>query len=168
MANQKNRENISDIETDFANLARLAASGSQEDTRLLLARLVRKYRQQRPELAILLDQALKVSQTRSAGNSILRRDMSAAIEPTEASLPVDGDSRLALIRVFDDREGLAPPPRAPSIGRPRHQPDALGDPGRSTRRRQDDLRPVDCQRLGPAFVGARSHRRDEQSAWQDR
>ncbi len=109
MANQKNRENISDIETDFANLARLAASGSQEDTRLLLARLVRKYRQQRPELAILLDQSLKVSQTRSAGNSILRRDMSAAIEPTEASLPVDGDSRLALIRVFDDREGLAPP-----------------------------------------------------------
>ena len=60
MANQKNRENISDIETDFANLARLAASGSQEDTRLLLARLVRKYRQRRPELAILLDQSLKV------------------------------------------------------------------------------------------------------------
>ena len=76
--------------------------------RLLLARLVRKYRQQRPELAARLDQSLKASQARSAGNSILRRGM-PALEPGEAPLPVDGDSRLALIRVFDDRAGLAPP-----------------------------------------------------------
>ncbi len=99
---------IDSIEEDFANLARLAASDSHEDTRLLLARLVRKYRQQRPELAARLDQSLKASQTRSAGNSILRRG-SAAMETSEAPLPVDGDSRLALIRVFDDRGGLAPP-----------------------------------------------------------
>jgi len=99
---------VDSIEEDFANLARLAASDSHEDTRLLLARLVRKYRQQRPELAARLDQSLKASQTRSAGNSILRRGM-PTMEPGEASLPVDGDSRLALIRVFDDRAGLAPP-----------------------------------------------------------
>jgi hypothetical protein len=99
---------VDGIEEDFANLARLAASGSHEDTRLLLARLVRKYRQQRPELAARLDQSLKASQTRSAGNSILRRGV-AAMETSEAPLPVDGDSRLALIRVFDDRAGLLPP-----------------------------------------------------------
>lgn len=99
---------IDSIEEDFANLARLAASDSHEDTRLLLARLIRKYRQQRPELAARLDQSLKASQTRSAGNSILRRG-APAMEPNEAPLPVDGDSRLALIRVFDDRAGLAPP-----------------------------------------------------------
>jgi len=96
------------IESDFANLARLAASGAHEDTRLLLARLVRKYRQQRPELASLLDQSLKASQTRSAGNAILRRG-APITEPGEVPLPVDGDSRLALIRVFDDRAGLPPP-----------------------------------------------------------
>jgi len=99
---------VDSIEDDFANLARLAASDSHEDTRLLLARLIRKYRQQRPELAARLDQSLKASQTRSAGNSILRRG-APAMEPNEAPLPVDGDSRLALIRVFDDRAGLPPP-----------------------------------------------------------
>lgn len=108
LATKKISGDIDRIEEDFANLARLAASDSHEDTRLLLARLVRKYRQQRPELAARLDQSLKASQTRSAGNSILRRSM-PAMESSEAPLPVDGDSRLALIRVFDDRAGLAPP-----------------------------------------------------------
>ena len=100
--------NISNIEDDFANLARLATSEAYEDTRLLLARLIRKYRQQHPELAARLDQSLKASQTRSAGNSILRRGASVT-GSGEMPLPVDGDSRLALIRVFDDREGLPPP-----------------------------------------------------------
>jgi hypothetical protein len=105
---QTNKGEIDDLEIDFANLARLAASDAQEDTRLLLARLIRKYRQQRPELASLLDQSLKASQTRSAGNAILRRG-APITDAGEAPLPVDGDSRLALIRVFDDRVGLPPP-----------------------------------------------------------
>lgn len=97
-----------DLENDLASLARLAASDAHEDTRLLLAKLVRKYRQHRPELAARLDQSLKTTQTRSAGNSVLRRGASMS-EDQESQLPVDGDSRLALIRVFDDRGGLAAP-----------------------------------------------------------
>jgi hypothetical protein len=108
VAKKEITDDLVSIESDFANLARLAASGAHEDTRLLLARLVRKYRQQRPELASLLDQSLKASQTRSAGNAILRRG-APITEAGEAPLPVDGDSRLALIRVFDDRAGLPPP-----------------------------------------------------------
>ncbi|NHC08275.1 AAA family ATPase [Azonexus fungiphilus] len=108
MAKKQITDDFVGIEGDFANLARLAASGAHEDTRLLLARLVRKYRQQRPELASLLDQSLKASQTRSAGNAILRRG-APITEVGETPLPVDGDSRLALIRVFDDRAGLPPP-----------------------------------------------------------
>ena len=108
MGTKTNKGEIDDLEIDFANLARLAASDAQEDTRLLLARLIRKYRQQRPELASLLDQTLKASQTRSAGNAILRRG-APITDAGEAPLPVDGDSRLALIRVFDDRVGLPPP-----------------------------------------------------------
>lgn len=108
MAKKEITDDFVGIEGDFANLARLAASGAHEDTRLLLARLVRKYRQQRPELASLLDQSLKASQTRSAGNAILRRG-APITEVGETPLPVDGDSRLALIRVFDDRAGLPPP-----------------------------------------------------------
>ena len=49
MAEKKPTGEIDDIENDLANLARLAAAESNEDTRLLLARLVRKYRQQRPD-----------------------------------------------------------------------------------------------------------------------
>jgi hypothetical protein len=108
VAKKEITDDLVSIESDFANLARLAASGAHEDTRLLLARLVRKYRQQRPELASLLDQSLKASQTRSAGNAILRRG-APITEAGETPLPVDGDSRLALIRVFDDRAGLPPP-----------------------------------------------------------
>jgi len=106
-------DELGEVEKDFANLARLAASDSLEDTRLLLARLVRKYRQQRPELAALLDQSLKASQTRSVGNNVLRRGISPPAG--EANLPVDGDSRLALIRVFDDRKGLAAPILPPNV-----------------------------------------------------
>lgn len=41
MVNKVESGDIDSIEEDFANLARLAASDSHEDTRLLLARLVR-------------------------------------------------------------------------------------------------------------------------------
>ncbi|MBY0341164.1 MAG: ATP-binding protein [Rhodocyclaceae bacterium] len=113
MAKDVVADDLGEVEKDFANLARLAASDSLEDTRLLLARLVRKYRQQRPELAALLDQSLKASQTRSVGNNVLRRDISPPAG--EANLPVDGDSRLALIRVFDDRKGLVAPILPPNV-----------------------------------------------------
>lgn len=108
LGNKSNIDEIHEIENDLANLARLATANSNEDTRLMLARLVRKYRQRRPELAARLDQSLKASQTRSAGNSVLRRNHPVT-EPNSVPLPVDDDSRLALIRVFDDREGLPPP-----------------------------------------------------------
>lgn len=108
MTIEKINDVIDDLEKDFANLARLASSDAHEDARLLLARLVRKYRKQRPELAELLDQSLKTSHTRSASNSILRRG-APIVEPTDNILPIDSDSRLALIRVFDDRNGLLPP-----------------------------------------------------------
>jgi hypothetical protein len=166
-----NKGEIDDLEIDFANLARLAASDAQEDTRLLLARLIRKYRQQRPELASLLDQSLKASQTRSAGNAILRRG-APITDAGEAPLPVDGDSRLALIRVFDDRVGL-PPPILPgsvhdaigAIIRERQERERLAARGISPTRsailvgpsrcRQDTLGPLDCQRFRQTSVGTR-------------
>lgn len=110
----KNDGDLSDIELDFANLARLAAAASHEDVRLLLAKQVRKYRQTRPILAERLDQSLKTSQTRTAGNTVLRRGPPMADLP-DSALPVDGDSRLALIRVFDDRSGMEPPILSSSV-----------------------------------------------------
>jgi len=60
----KNSGEIDGIESDFANLARLAVSGESEDIRYFLARLVRKYRRTHPDLAVELDQYLRASQAR--------------------------------------------------------------------------------------------------------
>lgn len=100
-------DEFQEIEKDLASLARLAAEDAHDDVRLLLARLVRKYRQKRPELAAQLDRTLKSSQTRGAGGVLRRADSQSA--PSVSPPPVDSDSRLALIREFDDRGGLEPP-----------------------------------------------------------
>lgn len=109
--------NFSDIEKDLASLARLASSESSEDVRLFLARLVRKYRQGNPVLAAQLDQSLRNTHTRSSPGSILRRG--AAADPSaragDEEGPVDRDSRLALIRQFDDRQGIAAPLLPPTL-----------------------------------------------------
>ena len=95
-------QDFDEISSDFATLARLASAQSYEDVRLLLARLVRKYRSQHPQLAAQLDQSLKATQTRAAGASPLRRELTAP--PAHA-----GDARLELIKVFDDLGGMEPP-----------------------------------------------------------
>ncbi|MDQ8020472.1 MAG: ATP-binding protein [Moraxellaceae bacterium] len=92
-----------EIESDFAILARLAAAQSHDDVRLLLARLIRKYRAVRPELATQLDQSLKASQTRGVGGSVLRREA-----PSRAAIP-QTETQLSLIKIFDDLEGMAAP-----------------------------------------------------------
>ena len=76
----KNTDAIEEIESDFGNLARLAAA-SVEDVLLYLAKLMRKYCTQRPELATGLDQSLKSTHTRSSGPCIVRKGV------PEISLP---------------------------------------------------------------------------------
>lgn len=96
-----------DLEDDFANLARLAASGAVEDVRLYLAKLVRKHRTHHPEFASRLDQTLKTTQTRSSGPSIMRRH--GSFDPAQGTMPADADSKMSLIRVFDDLSGIECP-----------------------------------------------------------
>lgn len=122
------------LEQDFANLARLAASGSTEDVRLFLAKLVRKHRTHRPDLATGLDQALKTTQTRSAGPSVMRRD--AGFMTPAPSMPVDADSNQSLIRIFDDLAGIEQPilptellAQITAITRERHERQRLADHG---------------------------------------
>jgi len=99
-----------EIEDDLANLARLAAQQSHEDVRLLLARMIRKYRTSRPELAAKIDNSLKLTQTRSAPSVIRRAGPPNEALPLEGgALPLDAESKLPLIRIFDDTVGLEPP-----------------------------------------------------------
>ncbi|MFL9912303.1 AAA family ATPase [Paraburkholderia sp. RL17-337-BIB-A] len=95
----------SDIEADFANLAGLLIDEAYDDGRLFLAKLVRKYRTVRPSLADQLNLSLRRSNLRASGSSVLRR---AHPEPAEP-IPVDADTKMALLRVFDDRKGIEHP-----------------------------------------------------------
>jgi hypothetical protein len=102
-----------DIEHDFANVVRLVANESYDDVRMLLAKLVRKYRTRRPAFAELINQSLRASRTRSAGPSILRRNTRPGA--SDSALPVDEDSRMSLVRVFDDLLGLDAPLLPPEL-----------------------------------------------------
>lgn len=107
MVDAQRIDEIDELERDFGTLSRLAAGESIEDVRLLLAKLVRKYRTRRPAFAEKINQALRSTQTRSAGTAILRRGTQQ--DADIGQLPVDADSRMSLIRVFDDRSGLDAP-----------------------------------------------------------
>ncbi|KQN19271.1 AAA family ATPase [Sphingomonas sp. Leaf33] len=79
------------IETEFTHLARLALTGRGQDVQLLLHRVVKRYRGTSPELASTIAELLREAPTRA---SPLRRQ-------SEVPLPVDGDTRLQLLRVED-------------------------------------------------------------------
>lgn len=79
----------SNLETDFAHLARIALTGRQQDVQLLLHRAIKRYRGCSPGLAESLAELLRESPTRA---SPLRRQ-------SETALPVDNDTRMHLLRV---------------------------------------------------------------------
>ncbi|HMN13629.1 MAG TPA: AAA family ATPase [Bellilinea sp.] len=112
MAINKITDDCNELEDDFANLVRLSAQESLEDVRLLLAKLVRKYRTRRPQFAERVNQTLRSTQTRSASASILRRGLQ---HDAGANFPVDADSQMSLIRVFDDLAGLDAPLLRPEL-----------------------------------------------------
>lgn len=66
-------EPLTTVETDLADLAQLTAEGATRDVQLLLARLVRKYRQVNPGLSRRLDQSYKVLRARTGLGGPLRR-----------------------------------------------------------------------------------------------
>ena len=91
---------------DFAHLARLAIAGQQDDVRLFVARMIRKHRGENPQFAERLDQFLR-DHRYARSSSPLRK---AVFEPApQPSLPIDGESHLALLRRFDDHTGQMQP-----------------------------------------------------------
>ena len=85
--------------SDLAQVIRLALSEQTEDVRLYVARLVRKYRDSDPKLAEELDLFLKNKSVKS--RSPLRKIANSKIS-TDELLPVDDESRLSLLKVFND------------------------------------------------------------------
>ncbi len=89
---------ISEIQSDLAQVIRLALAEQAEDVRLFVARLVRKYRNSDPELAEQLDLYLRTKPSRA---SAPMRKVVPPQTPAQA-LPVDDESRLSLLKVFKD------------------------------------------------------------------
>jgi SpoVK/Ycf46/Vps4 family AAA+-type ATPase len=94
------------LRDSLVQLARLALTGRDQDTSLFLQRLARRYRESDPRLADELVTMLRDAPTRS---SPLRRE----------ALPVDSDSRLALVRIEDpphvDLPPILPPGAAKAV-----------------------------------------------------
>ncbi|MDR1111410.1 MAG: ATP-binding protein [Deltaproteobacteria bacterium] len=115
MKKQSNIESLDEnniIEADFVHLARLAAAGKDEDVRLLIARLVLKYRDTLPRLSRELEKFLKDGPCTNS-NKIMRKskgliDDYYSFLSTNTDLfistPIDHDSNLQLIKVYRDNE----------------------------------------------------------------
>jgi len=93
------------LEDDLAQVVRLALTGQDEDIRLFVARLVRRYRDTEPALAKQLDLFLRNKPAKA------RSPLRKANKPSVADevLPVDDETRLSLLKEFTDNTDFAPP-----------------------------------------------------------
>ncbi|MGP8587797.1 ATPase, partial [Salmonella enterica subsp. enterica serovar Jukestown] len=98
-------DELSGIQADLAQLVRLVLTEQYDDVRLYVARLVRKYRDTAPLLAEQLDLYLRNKPHRSA--PALRKFSTAQGVPPV--VPVDEDSRMNLLKVFDEQKNLEKP-----------------------------------------------------------
>lgn len=84
------------IEKDLVQVSRLAVEGKDEDLRLLLARLVRRYRSKNPSLSAGLSKALE-----SGAASPARRTSRVSVERRDISAPAVAEGPLSILRVWD-------------------------------------------------------------------
>lgn len=98
-------DEMNEVQSDLAQLIRLALAEQTEDVRLFVARLVRKYRNTDPELAEQMDLYLRAKTPRS---SAPMRKVAQPALPSQ-TLPVDDESRLSLLKVFKDEPSREQP-----------------------------------------------------------
>jgi len=89
---------MNEVQSDLAQLIRLALAEQTEDVRLFVARLVRKYRHTDPALAEQMDLYLRAKTPRTGAPLRKAAQSTAPAQP----LPVDDESRLSLLKVFND------------------------------------------------------------------
>ncbi|MGO8255191.1 AAA family ATPase [Rhizobium ruizarguesonis] len=100
-----------DLDSDIINLARLALAGRAQDIQLLLQRIARKTRVEKPELSSSLTALLREAPTKETP---LRR-------MAEVAMPVDNDSRLQLLKIEDNIEFDHAPVLADDVASMLHQ-----------------------------------------------
>lgn len=92
-------DEINEVQSDLAQVIRLALAERTEDVRLFVARLVRKYRDSDPDLAEQMDLYLRAKMPRTTSTPL--RKASRPAVPAQV-LPVDDESQLSLLKMFKD------------------------------------------------------------------
>lgn len=97
-------EDSTKVKSDLVQIARLALSEKTDDVRLFVARLVRQYRGNEPAMAEQLDNYLRTIAPSSV-SSFMRKESPPA-QPSKAgeasAVPVDDESRLSLLKIFNE------------------------------------------------------------------
>src|SRR5690554_151037 len=100
-------DDCSKIKFDIAQVSCLALSEKNDDLRLFIAKLVRKYRDTEPNLSEELAGYLRTNAPNSA-SSMMRRKL-YGFDRSQQAVPTDDDSQLALLKkYFDDTPSLKP------------------------------------------------------------
>jgi len=105
-------EQMEKIESDLVQLVRLALSQQAEDVRLFVARLVRKYRNTDPGLAGEMDMYLR-NHSPKAQSAMRKTTLFPSVE--HQPVPADDESRLSLLKVFEDPPDHEKPLLAPEL-----------------------------------------------------
>lgn len=95
------------VATDLAQVARLALGEKTDDVRLFVARLVRKYRGTEPKLSEQLEEHLRLNAPKSSTN-LMRREQPFP-NGSDNPVPVDDESRLSLLKIFQDEPSRPSP-----------------------------------------------------------
>jgi hypothetical protein len=97
-------DEISAVENDLVQVSRLATEGKEEDLRLLLARLVRRYRAKNPSLSEGLSRVLE-----SAATSPARRTSRASVERRDIAFPPEVEGPLTILKFWDQATVIEEP-----------------------------------------------------------
>ena len=93
----KNNADNSFSDSDLGHIVRLSLEGKTDEVRLFIARLVRKYRASRPELAEQFDGYLRATAQK---RSVMRK--SATHDEASHLIPSDEDTKLSLLKILDE------------------------------------------------------------------
>jgi len=105
-------DELTKIKSDLVQVSRLALSEKSDDVRLFIARLVRQYRGTEPELAEQLDTFLRTIAPSSSSHYMRRASPS---KTEKQSLPIDDESQLSLLKVFNDGPDFPAPMLAADV-----------------------------------------------------
>lgn len=94
-----------EVSADLAQLIRLVLAEQTDDVRLFVARLVRKYRDLDPDLAEQMNRYLRAKTPRAS--ALMRKTMPNAL--MNQSFPVDDETRLSLLKVFNNEPNQMQP-----------------------------------------------------------